>query len=117
LWDQLLLPSRAEAVSKYMGVADDKLDDLAITDPYKAVVLDVNDVASLKANPNLPGEFTVTGLVSDVKTGRVTTVVPSTKLRPESGQGSRGASSHTQPDPDRKDWSAMDTDVRAELNA
>ena len=69
-----------------MGVADDKLDDLAITDPYKAVAL---DVASLKANPNLPGGFTVTGLVYDVKTGRVETVVPPAPLRP--GQDQRQA--------------------------
>ena len=73
-------------LSKYMGVADDKLDDLAITDPYKAVAL---DVASLKANPNLPGGFTVTGLVYDVKTGRVETVVPPAPLRP--GQDQRQA--------------------------
>ena len=66
-------------LSKYMGVADDRLDDLAITDPYKAVTL---DVASLKANPNLPGEFMVTGLVYDVKTGLIETVVPPATLRP-----------------------------------
>lgn len=71
-------------LSKYMGVADDKLDDLAITDPYKAVAI---DVAALKANPNLPGAFTVTGLVYDVKTGLVDTVVPPTVLRPELDQG------------------------------
>jgi carbonic anhydrase len=67
-------------LSKYMGVAEDKLDDLAITDPYKAVAL---DVAALKANPNFPGTFTVTGLVYDVKTGRIETVVPAATLRPE----------------------------------
>lgn len=66
-------------LSKYMGVADDQLDDLAITDPYQAVAL---DVASLKANPNLPGEFMVTGLVYDVKTGQIETVVPAALLRP-----------------------------------
>ena len=60
-------------LSKYMGVADDKLDELAITDPYQAVAI---DVAALKANPNLPKAATVTGLVYDVKTGRVETVVP-----------------------------------------
>ncbi|GJH29995.1 carbonic anhydrase [Caballeronia novacaledonica] len=65
-------------LSKYMGVSDDKLDDLAITDPYKAVAI---DVAALNANPNLPGGFTVTGLVYDVKTGLLETVVPPTVLR------------------------------------
>ncbi|HEV7834374.1 MAG TPA: carbonic anhydrase [Caballeronia sp.] len=67
-------------LSKYMGVADDKLDDLAITDPYKAVAIDVE---ALRANPNLPGGFTVTGLVYDVKTGRIETVVPPVTLRSE----------------------------------
>jgi carbonic anhydrase len=67
-------------LAKHMGVAEDKLDDLAITDPYKAVAL---DIASLKANPNLPAAFTVTGLVYDVKTGLVETVVPSAPLRAE----------------------------------
>jgi carbonic anhydrase len=65
-------------LAKYMNAPEDKLDALAITDPYKAVAL---DVASIKANPNLPGEFTVTGLVYDVKTGRIETVVPPTTLR------------------------------------
>jgi carbonic anhydrase len=37
----------------------------------------------LKANPNLPGGFTVTGLVYDVTTGRIDTVVPASLLRPE----------------------------------
>ncbi|SAL72824.1 Beta-carbonic anhydrase 1 [Caballeronia terrestris] len=67
-------------LAKHMGVAEDKLDDLAITDPYKAVAL---DIASLKANPNLPAAFTVTGLVYYVKTGLVETVVPSAPLRAE----------------------------------
>src|ERR1700709_292423 len=66
-------------LSKYMGVADDKLDDLAITDPYKAVAIDVE---ALRANPNLPGGFTVTGLVYDVKTGRIETVVPPSRCGP-----------------------------------
>jgi carbonic anhydrase len=67
-----------------MGVADDKLDDLAITDPYKAVAI---DVAALKANPNLPDAFTVTGLVYDVKTGLVEIVVPPALLQSENDQG------------------------------
>lgn len=70
-------------LAKHMGVAEEKLDTLAITDPYQAVAL---DVAALKANPNLPGAFTVTGLVYDVKTGHVETVVPSAPLRPEPAQ-------------------------------
>jgi carbonic anhydrase len=64
----------------YMGVTQDELAGLEITDPYKSVVV---DVAALKANPNLPAAFTVTGLVYDVTTGRVETVVPAGPLRAE----------------------------------
>lgn len=60
-----------------MTVAE--LDDLAIADPYAAVAI---DVAAIKANPNLPGSFTVTGMVYDVATGLVETVVQPSILRP-----------------------------------
>jgi carbonic anhydrase len=49
---------------------------------HKAVAV---DVAALKANPLLPGGFLVTGLVYDVTTGRIETVVPTSLLRPEKG--------------------------------
>jgi carbonic anhydrase len=68
-------------LAKNLGVETvEELDNLAISDPYKSVAV---DVAALKANPNLPGGFLVTGVVYDVKTGRVETVVPSALLRPE----------------------------------
>jgi len=66
--------------AKNLGVATEELDSLAIEDPYEAVAI---DVAALKANPNLPGGFTVTGLVYDVANGRVKVVVPPALLRPE----------------------------------
>lgn len=69
-----------EPLAKHFGVAVPDLDSLAITDPYKSVAV---DVAALKANPLLPGGFLVTGLVYDVATGRVETVVPPALLRPE----------------------------------
>jgi carbonic anhydrase len=53
---------------------------LFITDPYKAVAV---DVAALKANSLLPGGFLVTGLCYDVTTGRIEIVVPPALLRPE----------------------------------
>ena len=56
------------------------LDDLAVTDPYKAVAV---DVAALKANLRLPAGIVVTGVVYDVATGRTDIVVPSRRLRPE----------------------------------
>lgn len=69
-----------ELLAKYFGVGIQHLDDLAITDPYASVAIDVK---ALKANPNLPAGFLVTGLVYDVKTGRIDTVVPSAPLRSE----------------------------------
>lgn len=62
----------------YMGVEESELDALAITDPYKAVKVDIE---ALRANPDMPGSFTVSGLVYDVDTGRIDTVVPASKLR------------------------------------
>ena len=69
-----------DVLAKHFGVSPTDLDALAITDPYKAVAV---DVAALKANPLLPGQFLVTGLVYDVKTGQIEIVVPSAVLRPE----------------------------------
>jgi carbonic anhydrase len=61
-------------LSRHLGVATEALDDaLAVDDPYAAVA---HDVAALKANPQLPAGFIVSGLVYDVATGRVETVVP-----------------------------------------
>lgn len=65
-------------LAQYMGVEQDKLEALAIDDPYKSVEI---DVAALKANPNMPGDATVTGLVYDVTTGKVEITVPTARLR------------------------------------
>jgi carbonic anhydrase len=69
-----------EMLAKHMGVAPDGLDALAITDPYKGVAV---DVAALKANPRLSSALVVSGLVYDVATGKVETVVPPAPLRAE----------------------------------
>lgn len=69
-----------ELLAKHMGVATEALAALEIDDPYKAVAI---DVAALQANPNLPAGFTLTGLVYDVTTGLIDTVVPSVRLRAE----------------------------------
>ena len=77
-----------EVLAKHFGVNPVDLDALAVTDPYKAVAV---DVAVLKSNAKLPGEFLVSGLVYDVATGRVEIVVPPALLRPETPRG-EGAS-------------------------
>jgi carbonic anhydrase len=64
----------------YMGVEESNLDSVAITDPYKAVKIDIE---ALRSNPEIPGGFTVSGLVYDVDTGRIETVVPAGLLRAE----------------------------------
>lgn len=69
-------------LAKHLGVETDALDGLAITEPYEAVAL---DIAALRANSALPDNLVVSGLVYDVKTGQVTTVVPPAPLRPSAG--------------------------------
>jgi carbonic anhydrase len=65
-------------LARYLGVEKVALDDLAITDPYKAVAF---DVAALRSNSDLADGVMVSGLVYDVKTGRVQIVVPLAPLR------------------------------------
>lgn len=67
-----------DLLSRHLDVTRDALDGMAIAEPEQAVAL---DVAALKANPALPGGFMVSGLVYDVHTGRVKTVVPAALLR------------------------------------
>lgn len=67
-------------LAKHFGVEVPALEALEIKDPYLSVAV---DVAALKANSKLPGGFTVTGLVYDVNTGLVETVVPAGLLREE----------------------------------
>jgi carbonic anhydrase len=68
-----------DMLAKHMGVSRSGLEAVAVTDPYEAVAV---DVAALKANPNLPGGFMVSGLVYDVAKGTIDTVVPPALLRP-----------------------------------
>lgn len=65
-------------LAKHLGVESDALDELAITEPHEAVAI---DVAALRANKNLPDSLVVSGLVYDVRTGQITTVVPPAPLR------------------------------------
>ncbi|TCK84270.1 carbonic anhydrase [Paraburkholderia sp. BL9I2N2] len=69
-------------LAKHLGVDAAGLDDLAITQPYEAVAL---DVAALRAHKELPDNLIVSGLVYDVKTGHIETVVPAAPLRESAG--------------------------------
>ncbi len=72
------LAGNPELLADYFGIDQDGLQAKAVTDPRAAVAV---DVATLKANPALPGEWFVSGLVYDVATGLVESVVPPTPLR------------------------------------
>lgn len=66
-------------LARHMGVAQgEALDALAITDPYASVAV---DVAALKANPDFADDLQITGMVYDVDTGLIETVVPTAPLR------------------------------------
>ena len=67
-----------DLLAQHMGVETSSLEGLAITDPHKSVVL---DIAALRASSQLPDGLVVSGLVYDVATGRVETVVPPAPLR------------------------------------
>lgn len=69
-----------DLLAHYMGVPEDALASLAITDPYKAVQIDIE---ALRARDDIPAAFTVTGMVYDVGTGKVDIVVPPSRLRSE----------------------------------
>ena len=72
------LEGNPDMLAGYFGIGKEGLKAKAITDPYAAVAV---DVAALKANPALPGNWLVSGLVYDVTTGLVDVVVPPAPLR------------------------------------
>ncbi|MGV7241418.1 carbonic anhydrase [Caballeronia sp. M23-90] len=65
-------------LAKYLDVESAALDDMAITEPRKAVLL---DIAALKTRLELPEGLMLSGLVYDVKTGLVETVAAPAPLR------------------------------------
>jgi carbonic anhydrase len=76
------LEGNPDTLASYFGIGKEGLPTKAVTDPRAAVTV---DVAALKANPVLPGNWLVSGLVYDVTTGLVEVVVSPTPLRhPES---------------------------------
>ncbi len=72
------LQGQPDLLASYFGIDQQALAAKAVTDPHAAVVA---DVAALKANPALPGNWLVSGLVYDVTTGLVDVVVPPASLR------------------------------------
>ena len=66
------------ALAAYFDVPENELGACAIHDPHASVV---HDIAAVRAHPSLQGTLRVTGLVYDVATGRVETVVETAPLR------------------------------------
>lgn len=71
------LAQKPDLLTSYFEVEQAGLEAKAVTDPRAAVAI---DVAAFKANP-LPGRWAVAGLVYDVTTGLVETVVPPDPLQ------------------------------------
>ncbi len=74
-------------LARYFQVSEGELRTKAVTDPRAAVAI---DVALLREIPALPGEWFVSGLVCDVKTGVVDIVVPPARIRRAQTTGSAG---------------------------
>ena len=65
-------------LANYFQIQESELKKKAVTDPREAVAA---DVASLRSIPALPNAWLVSGLVYDVATGLVETVVPPMEIR------------------------------------
>ena len=69
-----------DLLAEYFEILPDQLEAKAVSDPIASVKV---DVAVLKQTPFLPGGFLVSGLVYDVVTGRIETIVAPASLRTE----------------------------------
>ncbi len=76
------LEGNPDMLAGYFGVDTEELPAKAISDPHAAIAA---DVTALRANPALPGNWIVSGLVYDVATGRVETVIAPAPLRATGG--------------------------------
>ncbi len=76
------LTGKPDMLASYFGIRIEDLGDKAVTDPYAAVAV---DVAALRANPALPAEWIISGLVYDVATGQIETIVTPAPLRDAGG--------------------------------
>lgn len=70
--------THAEVLAPFLGVGPAELGAKNLSDPMEAVR---SDIALLRQNPFVPPTLIVSGLVYDVDTGRVETIVPPAALR------------------------------------
>jgi carbonic anhydrase len=72
------LAGETAMLTSYFQKPEEELKTKAVTDPRAAVAV---DVALLREVPAFPGEWLISGLVYDVKTGLVDVVVPPEQIR------------------------------------
>jgi carbonic anhydrase len=72
------LGGHPELLAATFGITEPEVPAKAVNDPHAAVAV---DVAAIKDNPFLPADFIVSGLVYDVHTGLIETVVAPAPLR------------------------------------
>ena len=72
------LASDPAMLTRYFQIQEAELRKKKVTDPRAAVAV---DVALLRAIPELPSEWQISGLVYDVATGLVEIVVPPALIR------------------------------------
>jgi carbonic anhydrase len=65
-------------LAHYFQIQEREVEARSILDPRTAVAI---DVAALRAIPALPGEWLISGLVYDIKTGLVDVVIPAAPIR------------------------------------
>lgn len=65
-------------LAHYFQTKEDEVGAKSITDPHAAITI---DVAALRAVPELPASWLLSGLIYDVSTGKVEVVVPPAPIR------------------------------------
>jgi carbonic anhydrase len=72
-------PESRDGLAAFLGCSADELDGKCVTDPRAAVRVDMD---ALAANPLIPSNLSVSGMVFDVDTGAVELVERRSPLRP-----------------------------------
>jgi carbonic anhydrase len=75
---RLDVPEHRDGLAAFLGCAVEELPAKHVADPREAMRV---DVAAVAANPFLPAELAVTGIVYDVKTGTVEVIERRSRLR------------------------------------
>ncbi len=77
-------PDTRDGLAAFLGCAPDELDGKHVGDPRAAVSVDID---ALAANPLIPDNLSVSGMVFDVDTGAVELVERRSPLRPRTEDG------------------------------